>query len=67
MSSMFGGSDNAQAKALEEQEAAAKKKELQLAKELASRRRVAGQSSKTLFKAVEGTGDQVKKKTKLGE
>ena len=53
--------------AQEAQLEAAKRKEQQLAKELASRRRLSGGTSKTIFSAVEGIGASVAKKTKLGE
>jgi hypothetical protein len=53
--------------AVEAQEEALRKKELQLANELAARRRASLGSTKTIFSAVEGIGRATAKKTKLGE
>ena len=67
MGGLFGSKpDNS---AQKEAEAKAAAKEAQLASELSSRRRASGQSgnsSKTLFKAVEGNASATKKKTTLG-
>jgi len=71
MGSLFGADmpdNSAQEKRLDEQEVDVKKKETQQAKELASRRKLAGRgsSSKTLFSQVLGTDDSIGKKAKLG-
>ncbi|MBW2660178.1 MAG: hypothetical protein JRC87_11415, partial [Deltaproteobacteria bacterium] len=66
---MFSKPDNSKQEArLRDQEKTAERKELQLAKELAARRKAtgAGGKSKTLFQAVEGYGNATEKKTKLG-
>lgn len=52
---------------LEAQEEKARKKELQLAQEIAARRRLSSGSSKTIFSAVEGKAASTAKKTKLGQ
>lgn len=65
MGSLFGKEPDTSA--LEKQEAAAKKKELQLANEIAARRRASFGASKTIFSAVEGKDAQIAKKTKLGQ
>lgn len=64
MGSLFGSKPDTSA--LKAQEEAAKKKELQLANEIASRRRASSGTSKTIFSAVEGISQAVAKKTKLG-
>ena len=64
MGAMFGGQGNDDALRAQEK---AKAKQEQLAAELASRRRTTTSQSKTIFSAVEGTGQSIAKKSKLGE
>jgi len=68
MTSMFGGGpDTSKQRAqLQKQETEARKRELNLAKEIAARRKAASAQSKTIFKAVEGNANTIAKKTKLG-
>lgn len=64
MASLFGGPDTSKQEArIAQQEAETKKRENEQAKELASRRKVAGQGSKsqTLFSQVLGTDESIKK------
>lgn len=62
---MLGGG-NKQDAALRQQEIAAKQKERMQANEMKNRRSALSGQSKTIFSAVEGIGDQTKKKTTLG-
>jgi len=67
MDALSGKQATPDTSALKAQEEAARKKELQLANEIAARRRAGSGASKTIFGAVEGRATQTAKKVKLGE